>query len=189
MEATAGEMAGVSEAVSSVTADQVRGIQQTTTTMEAINRQVRGIADSSQPLNVSVEESSSSILELGAAGEELNETASVLSGKVERGIQLDRADGAEREASAGEHGVAVGGGGGDVGVDGRDGDVDAGGGRVGGGDGAAVEPGGGERGERADEDGADDRGDGGDPGGDGDGGAGDPEPRAAGRGRSGRSWT
>ena len=50
--------------------------------MEAINRQVRGIADSSQTLNVSVEESSSSILELGAAGEELNETASVLSGKV-----------------------------------------------------------------------------------------------------------
>jgi methyl-accepting chemotaxis protein len=44
--------------------------------------QVRGIADSSQTLNVSVEESSSSILELGAAGDELNETASVLSGKV-----------------------------------------------------------------------------------------------------------
>ena len=82
VEATAGEMAGVSEAVSSVTADQVKGIQQTTTSMEAINRQVRGIADSSQTLNVSVEESSSSILELGAAGEELNETASVLSGKV-----------------------------------------------------------------------------------------------------------
>ena len=82
VEATAGEMAGVSEAVSSVTADQVRGIQQTTTSMEAINGQVRGIADSSQALNVSVEESSSSILELGAAGDELNETASVLSGKV-----------------------------------------------------------------------------------------------------------
>jgi methyl-accepting chemotaxis protein len=82
VEATAGEMAGVSAAVSSVTADQVKGIQQTTTSMEAINRQVRGIADSSQTLNVSVEESSSSILELGAAGEELNETASVLSGKV-----------------------------------------------------------------------------------------------------------
>jgi methyl-accepting chemotaxis protein len=82
VEGTAVEMAGVSEAVSSVTADQVRGIQQTTTSMEAINRQVRGIADSSQTLNVSVEESSSSILELGAAGDELNETASVLSGKV-----------------------------------------------------------------------------------------------------------
>jgi methyl-accepting chemotaxis protein len=82
VEATAGEMAGVSEAVAGVTADQVRGIQQTTTSMEAINQQVRGIADSAQALNVSVEESSSSILELGAAGEELNETASVLSGKV-----------------------------------------------------------------------------------------------------------
>ena len=82
VEATAGEMAGVSEAVSGVTADQVRGIQQTTTSMEEINRQVRGIADSSQRLNVSVEESSSSILELGAAGDELNETAMVLSGKV-----------------------------------------------------------------------------------------------------------
>ena len=82
VEATAGEMAGVSEAVSLVTADQVRGIQQTTTSMEAIDRQVRGIADSSQTLNVSVEESSSSVLELGAAGEELNETASVLSSKV-----------------------------------------------------------------------------------------------------------
>jgi methyl-accepting chemotaxis protein len=82
VEATAGEMAGVSEAVSSVTAAQVEGIQQTTTSMEAINRQVRGIADSSQTLNVSVEESSSSVLELGAAGDELNETASVLSGKV-----------------------------------------------------------------------------------------------------------
>jgi methyl-accepting chemotaxis protein len=82
VEATAGEMAGVSEAVSGVTADQVRGIQRTTTSMEEINRQVRGIADSSQRLNVSVEESSSSILELGAAGDELNETAMVLSGKV-----------------------------------------------------------------------------------------------------------
>jgi methyl-accepting chemotaxis protein len=82
VEATAGEMAGVSGSVGAVTADQVRGIQQTTTSMEAINQQMRGIADSAQALNVSVEESSSSILELGAAGEELNETASVLSGKV-----------------------------------------------------------------------------------------------------------
>ena len=48
----------------------------------AINGQVREIADSSQVLNVSVEESSSSVLELGAAGEELNETASVLSARV-----------------------------------------------------------------------------------------------------------
>ena len=52
--------------------------------MEQINAQVRGIADSSQRRSTCrVEESSSSILELGAAGEELNETARVLSGKVD----------------------------------------------------------------------------------------------------------
>jgi len=83
VEATAVEMSTVSESVATVTADQVRGLQETTRSMEAIDEQVRGIADSSQALNVSVEESSSSILELGAAGEELNDTASVLSGKVE----------------------------------------------------------------------------------------------------------
>jgi methyl-accepting chemotaxis protein len=82
VEATAGEVARESQSVAEVTGDQVRGIEQTTSSMEAINAQVRGIADSSQALNVSVEESSSSILELGAAGEELNETASVLSRRV-----------------------------------------------------------------------------------------------------------
>jgi methyl-accepting chemotaxis protein len=82
VEVTATEMSAVSVSVATVTADQVRGLQETTRSMEAIDEQVRGIAESSQALNVSVEESSSSILELGAAGEELNETASVLSGKV-----------------------------------------------------------------------------------------------------------
>jgi methyl-accepting chemotaxis protein len=82
VEATAGEMASVSSDVASVTADQVQGIRQTASSMESINGQVRGIADSAQALNVSVEESSSSILELGAAGEELNETASVLGERV-----------------------------------------------------------------------------------------------------------
>ena len=51
--------------------------------MEAINNQVRGIAESSQALSSSVEESSSSILELGASGEDLNETAGTLSAKVD----------------------------------------------------------------------------------------------------------
>jgi methyl-accepting chemotaxis protein len=82
VEGTAAEMAEVVASVAGVTAAQVEGIKRTTSSMEAINTQVRGIADSSQALNVSVEESSSSILELGAAGEELNETASVLSERV-----------------------------------------------------------------------------------------------------------
>jgi methyl-accepting chemotaxis protein len=83
VEATAGELAPVSESVASVTADQVAGIERAASSMEEINAQVRGIARSSSALNESVEESSSSVLELGASGEELNETASLLSSKVE----------------------------------------------------------------------------------------------------------
>jgi methyl-accepting chemotaxis protein len=83
VEDTAGELSSVSQNVASVTADQVTGSQQAAASMEAINAQVRGIADSSQALSASVEESSSTILELGAAGDELNDTASILSSKVE----------------------------------------------------------------------------------------------------------
>jgi methyl-accepting chemotaxis protein len=82
VEATAGEMAAISESVAEVTASQVTGIREAARSMESIDSQVKDIADSSQALNVSVEESSSTILELGAAGEELNDTASVLSSKV-----------------------------------------------------------------------------------------------------------
>jgi methyl-accepting chemotaxis protein len=83
VEGAAGELASVATNVSGVTAEQVQGIQQATTSMESINEQVRGIANSSQALSVSVEESSSSILELGATGEELQQTATSLSGRVE----------------------------------------------------------------------------------------------------------
>ncbi len=82
VEGKAGEMVSVAGDVSSVTASQVTNIHQTRSTMEAINQQVRGIADSAQALNVSVEESGSSILELGAAGQELNQTSSALSDRV-----------------------------------------------------------------------------------------------------------
>lgn len=83
VEGAAGEIAAAAESVAGVTADQVRGIQQVTVSMDNIKGQVTGVAEASQALNVSVEESSSSILELGAVGEELNGTASVLSGKVD----------------------------------------------------------------------------------------------------------
>jgi methyl-accepting chemotaxis protein len=82
VEGTAAEMASISENVAKVTASQVMGIREAARSMEAIDSQVKGIAESSQALNVSVEESSSTILELGAAGDELNDTASVLSNKV-----------------------------------------------------------------------------------------------------------
>jgi methyl-accepting chemotaxis protein len=83
LEGTAADIASISEGVASVTADQVSGIQQAALFTEAIDSQVRGIADSSGVLNSSVEESSSSILELGAAGDDLNETAGTLSEKVD----------------------------------------------------------------------------------------------------------
>jgi methyl-accepting chemotaxis protein len=83
VDATAAEMASVSESVARVTADQVTGIQQASNSMEAINQQVGGIAQSAQALNSSVEESSSSILELGASGQDLNDTAETLSSRVE----------------------------------------------------------------------------------------------------------
>jgi methyl-accepting chemotaxis protein len=50
--------------------------------MVAINGQISGIAESSQVLNGNVEEASSSILELGAAGEELKQTASSLTSQI-----------------------------------------------------------------------------------------------------------
>lgn len=83
VEATARQITPISGNIAQVTADQVSGIEQATSSMEEINAQVRGIAGSSRILNGSVEESSSSILELGASGEELNETASLLSSRVE----------------------------------------------------------------------------------------------------------
>jgi methyl-accepting chemotaxis protein len=80
--ATAAEIGAISESVTEVTADQVRGLARATSSMDTIDAQVRGIADSAQALNESVEEASSSVLELGAAGEELNDTASALSSRV-----------------------------------------------------------------------------------------------------------
>ena len=63
--------------------EQAGRIEQAMELMVRINGQVSEVSGSARALNLSVEESSSSILELGAAGEELNETASVLSAKVD----------------------------------------------------------------------------------------------------------
>ncbi len=83
VDTAASEISSVSQSVAIASADQVRRIQQASELMLQINQQVAGVSESAQALNVSVEESSSSILELGAAGDELNDTASVLTSKVE----------------------------------------------------------------------------------------------------------
>jgi methyl-accepting chemotaxis protein len=83
VEGTAAEVARVSESVASVTAAQVRGIEEAASSMESINGQVKGISGSTQELSRLVEHSSTSVLELGASGDDLNQTASQLSGQVE----------------------------------------------------------------------------------------------------------
>jgi len=83
VESAAVEIAAASESVASVTGEQVRGIQTATGAMDAVTGQMSGIAQAAEGLNLSVEESSASILELGSAGDELNRTAALLSTKVE----------------------------------------------------------------------------------------------------------
>ncbi len=83
LEARASALGPVCRTLSAATVEQDQGTRRAAESMEQINAQVSGIAQSSSALNHSIEESSSSILELGATGEELNETASLLSSKVD----------------------------------------------------------------------------------------------------------
>jgi len=83
LEARASALGPVCRTLSVATVEQEQGTRRAADSMEQINAQVSGIAQSSSALNESIEESSSSILELGASGEELNETASLLSSKVD----------------------------------------------------------------------------------------------------------
>ncbi|HKA13732.1 MAG TPA: methyl-accepting chemotaxis protein [Myxococcota bacterium] len=83
LEARASALGPVCRTLSVATVEQEQGTRRASESMEQINGQVSGIAQSSSALNESIEESSSSILELGASGEELNETASLLSSKVD----------------------------------------------------------------------------------------------------------
>jgi methyl-accepting chemotaxis protein len=83
LEARASALGPVCRTLSAATVEQEQGTRRAAESMEQINGQVSGIAQSSSALNESIEESSSSILELGASGEELNETASLLSSKVD----------------------------------------------------------------------------------------------------------
>lgn len=83
VDTAATQMGGVGTSVAEGAAEQERGVAQARESTDAIREQVTGITSSAQALSASVEESSSSILEMGAAGEELNHTASALSMRVE----------------------------------------------------------------------------------------------------------
>jgi methyl-accepting chemotaxis protein len=79
---TADNMNSVAQ-LSSESADQLHRLLSANELMLWIGEQVREVAQSAEVLNESIDESSSSVAELGAAGTELNATASVLSAKVD----------------------------------------------------------------------------------------------------------
>jgi methyl-accepting chemotaxis protein len=83
VDGSAADLVSIGTVVAGATADQVSGIEQATASMGAIREQVSGITRSSEILTGHVEEASSSVLELGAAGEEMNQTAVALNAQVE----------------------------------------------------------------------------------------------------------
>jgi methyl-accepting chemotaxis protein len=83
VESTAGEIESITAKIAGGARGQSAGVQSAVSATERMDVQVSGISKSAQELNLLVEESSSSILEMGAAGDELNDTAGVLSSRVE----------------------------------------------------------------------------------------------------------
>ncbi len=79
----AGQVSQVGASVGEASASQVGSLERAASSTAAINRQVSGIAVSSEALTRSVEEASSSVLELGAAAEQLHQTSQNLNGQVD----------------------------------------------------------------------------------------------------------
>jgi methyl-accepting chemotaxis protein len=77
------QTAEVGAAVTSASTEQRAGLERATASTTAIDQRARDIAESSEVLTQSVEEASSSVLELGAAAEQLNHTAQSLNGQVD----------------------------------------------------------------------------------------------------------
>ena len=79
----AGQVSQVSASVGTASAGQVLALERAAASTAAINRQVSGIAESSETLTRGVEEASSSVLELGAAAEQLHQTSQALNGQAD----------------------------------------------------------------------------------------------------------
>jgi methyl-accepting chemotaxis protein len=75
LEGTARELEVVGAGVSSATVDQAQGVVGARGSVERLEEQMGGIAQSTQALSGSMEESGSSVLELSASGEQLKQTA------------------------------------------------------------------------------------------------------------------
>ena len=83
VEGSASETMIVSESVAGAAESQAQGVVETARAMGSLTTQVSEISASAQELNLLVEDASSSIMEMGASGEQLAETATSLFGKVD----------------------------------------------------------------------------------------------------------
>ncbi|HBZ70732.1 MAG TPA: hypothetical protein DEP35_13765 [Deltaproteobacteria bacterium] len=82
-DSAAGELSSVSERVGKTAGGQSREMDRVHRAMGQIHQQVNDLSRSAEHLNGSMEEAGASIAELGAAGEQLRDTAGVLSGQVD----------------------------------------------------------------------------------------------------------
>jgi methyl-accepting chemotaxis protein len=83
LERMASDVSNVVAAVVRESRDQSSRLQQANRMMTSIHSQVREVSQAAKALGDSIVESTSSVRDLGATGEDLNETASVLSSKVD----------------------------------------------------------------------------------------------------------
>ncbi len=83
VESAAQAIAEAGGSVAEATSEQTRALDHSRGSMRSVNDEIAGLAQSVQLLNGNVEEASSSLLELGAAGAQLNQTASSLTEQVE----------------------------------------------------------------------------------------------------------
>ncbi|MGH0037945.1 MAG: methyl-accepting chemotaxis protein [Myxococcota bacterium] len=83
VESAAQAIAEAGGSVAEATSEQTRALDRSRSSMRSVNDEISGLAQSVQVLNGNVEEASGSVLELGAAGEHLNQTAASLSDQVE----------------------------------------------------------------------------------------------------------
>ena len=83
LDQSAKNLASIGVGVAANSQDQVQGIQKVASHVGEIDRRIAAITEASHALSGNVEEASSSVLELGAAGEELHSTAQALNSQIE----------------------------------------------------------------------------------------------------------
>lgn len=83
VESAAQAIAEAGGSVAEATSEQTRALEHSRNSMRSVNDEIGGLAQSVQILNGNVEGATSSVLELGTAGNQLNRTASSLTEQVE----------------------------------------------------------------------------------------------------------